>query len=139
MTDRDRGSTTLELVVLVPGLLLVIGLLVVGGRMAVAHTAVQSASSDAARSASLARSAGQAQAEAGAAAQTALAADGLQCSQTSVLVDTSGFTVPVGEPAAVTATVSCTVRLSDLVLPGLGGDRAVRASTTSPLDTYRER
>ncbi|TNM66880.1 pilus assembly protein [Streptomyces sp. NP160] len=138
-TAGDRGSLTLELVVIAPGLLLLVSLLVVGGRMAVAHNAVQSAAGDAARSASLARTGPAAQELAEQTARVALAQEGLQCSASEVHADTSGFSVPVGQPAQVTVSVACTVRLSDIAIPGLNGDRLVTAEVTSPLDRYRER
>jgi hypothetical protein len=57
-----------------------------------------------------------------------------------VTVDTTGFSVPVGEPAQVSATVTCAVRLSDLTaVPGMPGSRALTATFTSPLDPYRAR
>ena len=41
-----------------------------------------------------------------------------QCVSMTVTLDTSGFSRPVGTPASVAATVSCTVELSELSLPG---------------------
>ena len=43
-----------------------------------------------------------------------------------------------GDPS-VTAQVSCTVSLSDLIVPGLPGSRTLRGSYTSPLDPFRGR
>ena len=68
-----------------------------------------------------------------------LAAQGLQCTTTTVALDTSGFATPPGLSATVTATVSCPVRLSDLSVPGLPGTRTVSHTATSSLDTFRER
>lgn len=135
----ERGSLTLELAVLAPGLLLLLSLLIVGGRVAVAGGSVEAAARDAARTASIARGPDQAQAESTATANQSLARQGLDCSATTVDVTTAGFAVPVGQPAQVTATVSCRVDLADLALPGLPGARTVTATATSPLDTYRER
>ena len=134
----ERGSTTLELVVWAPGLLLLIGLLIVAGRVNSANAAVEQAAVDAARTASSARTAaaaGLAQAGAG----RTLAAQGLQCTTTTVALDTSGFATPPGRSATVTATVTCPVRLSDLSIPGLPGTRTVSHTATSSLDTFRER
>jgi hypothetical protein len=39
----------------------------------------------------------------------------------------------------VSATVTCTVSLSDLLVPGLPGSRTLTATFTSPLDPFRER
>ena len=44
-----------------------------------------------------------------------------------------------GEPAAVTATVQCTISLSDLALPGIPGSDGLKAEFTSHLDIYRSR
>jgi len=73
-----------------------------------------------------------------ASAQAALSQDGLDCSP-AVTVNTAGFGVPVGQPAQVSATVTCTVPLGDLIVPGMPGSRTLRAFFTSPLDPFRAR
>ena len=135
----DQGSTTLELVVWTPGLLLIIGLLIVAGRVNSANAAVEQAATDAARTASSARTAAGARELARGSAETTLAAQNLQCTTTTVIVDTAGFTTRPGQSATVTATVSCPVRLSDLTIPGLPGIQTVSHTATSSLDTFRER
>jgi hypothetical protein len=55
LTDGDRGSTVLELVVLAPGLLLFIGLVVFAGRMSLAKQSIAQAADEASRTASIAR------------------------------------------------------------------------------------
>lgn len=138
--DRDDcGSTTLELVVWAPGLLLMIGLLIMAGRVNSANAAVEQAAVDAARTASSARSAAGARDMARASAEKTLAAQGLQCTTTTVVLDTSGFGTRPGQSATVTATVTCPVRLSDLSVPGLPGTRTVSHTATSSIDTFRER
>ena len=140
LAGRDeRGSTTLELVVWAPGLLLLIGLLTVAGRVNSANAAVEQAAVDAARTASSARTAAAAAGLAQAGADRTLAAQGLQCTTTTVALDTSGFATPPGRSTTVTATVTCPVRLSDLSIPGLPGTRTVSHTATSSLDTFRER
>jgi len=135
----ERGSVSLELVVLTPGLLLVIGLLIYGGRLELAKQSIQSAASQAAREASIARTQPLANSTAAAAANRSLAEQGLDCLNATVSVDTSGFASPVGTPATITAEVTCVIRLSDLSVPGLPGSKTVTATADSPLDTYRER
>jgi Flp pilus assembly protein TadG len=135
----ERGSTTLELVAWAPGLLLLIGLLTMAGRVNSANAAVEQAAADAARTASSARSATGARDSARASAHTTLAAQGLQCTTTTVTLDTSGFGTRPGLSATVTATVTCPVRLADLAVPGLPGTRTVSHTATSSLDTFRER
>ena len=135
----DRGSTTLELVVWFPGLLLIIGLLIVAGRVNSANAAVEQAATDAARTASLARTSSAASTTARSTAAATLAAQSLQCVSTTVAVSTAGFAARPGQPATVSATVTCPVRLSDLAIPGLPGTRTVSHTATSSLDTFRER
>lgn len=135
----DRGSSSLELVVLASGFLLFVGLVIFGGRVALAGQAVIQAAEEAARTASLARTQPEAARGAAGAARATLSQQNLACTGVDVGVDTSGFARPPGVPATVAATVTCVVALSDLALPGVPGSRTVTATATSPLDTYRER
>jgi len=135
---RDDGDATLELLILAPVILALIALLVAAGRTSIAQGAVQAAARDAARQASIARTPAEAHAAALASATFALRQDSLDC-RPVVTVNTSGFAVPVGQPAHVSASVTCVVRLSDLLVPGLPGSKTLRASFTSPLDPYRSR
>ena len=135
----ERGSVSLEMVILTPGLLLVIGVLIYGGRLELAKQSVQSAASQAAREASIARTQPEANSTADAAATRSLAEQGLNCVTSSVSVNTSGFASPAGTPATITAEVTCVVNLSDLAVPGIPGSQTVTATADSPLDTYRER
>jgi len=135
---RDAGNAALELVVLAPVLLFLLGLVIAAGRTSIAQGSVAAAARDAARQASISLTPSAAQSAALSSATAALSQDGLDCSPV-VTVDTTGFGVPVGEPATVTATVTCQVRLSDLVVPGLPGSKTLTATFTSPLDPYRER
>ena len=137
-TGRQAGDAALEVVILAPVLIFLLALVIAAGRTSSADTAVAAAARDAARQASIARTPAAAQAAALTSAQAALSQDGLDCAPT-VTVDTAGFGVPVGQPAAVSADVSCTVPLSDLLLPGLPGSKTLRAAFTSPLDPFRAR
>jgi Flp pilus assembly protein TadG len=136
---RDRGSATIEAVIVAPAFLLFVGLIIGAGRVAIAHQSVEAAAAEAARTASVARTAGQARADATSSAEHTLVNQGLQCATLTVAVDTTGFSTPVGTPARVTATVVCVVRLSDLSVPGMPGTLRVEATVGSPLDTYRGR
>jgi Flp pilus assembly protein TadG len=135
----DGGSAALELVVLAPVLLGMLGLVIAAGRTSIAQGSVDAAARDAARQASISLTPAAAQAAGQASAQAALQRDGLDCAPV-VVINTAQFSsVPPGQPATVTATVSCTVSLANLALPGLPGSARLRASFTSPLDIYRSR
>ena len=135
----ERGSVAVEVAILTPGLLVLIVLAVVTGRTAIAQGAIDLAAHDGARAASLSRTAAGAQTSAHAAAEQTLAQQGLACTSLSVEVDTSQFTRPVGQPAAVRVTVTCLVSFADVALPGVPGSRQLSATFTSPLDQYRTR
>ena len=135
----DRGSASVELVVLVPALVLVLGLLVAGGRLWFARATVVEASESAARAASLARSAGEARDAGQRAGQRFLDTEGLRCAGVSVVLDVGAFGVPAGTPATVRSTVTCRVPFADLAIPGMPGSITVRSAGGAALDTYRAR
>ena len=137
--DPERGSAVIETVIGVPAFMLFVALIIFAGQVAIAHQGVQSAAADAARSASIARTQGAAQTAGDTAAATSLANQHVNCVTTAVSVDTTGFASPVGTPAKITASVTCHVNLSDIWLPGVPGTKAITATMSSPLDTYRER
>jgi Flp pilus assembly protein TadG len=135
----DRGSAAIEAAILAPPLLVLIALAIIGGRIQIAGGAIEAAAHDAARAASISRTASQAQSSAYAAAGATLGQQGLHCARLDVVVDTSGFAVPVGQPATVAVTVTCVVDFSDLVADGLPGSKTINASFVSVLDTFRTR
>jgi Flp pilus assembly protein TadG len=134
----DAGNAALELVVLAPVFLGLLGLAIAAGRTTIAQGSVDAAARDAARQASISLTPTAAQQAGQASALVALRQDGLDCAPV-VVIDTRQFAYPPGQPATVTATVSCTVSLANLALPGLPGSARLRASFTSPLDIYRSR
>ncbi|MFE5108380.1 TadE family protein [Streptomyces sp. NPDC056663] len=136
---RDRGSYAVETAVLAPVMIALLLLMVAFGRVIDADGAVDSAARAAARAASLERDAGSAQNKAQAAAARSLEGEGITCQTSSVVVDTAGYSLDIGVDANVTASIACTADLSDIGLPGLPGSKTLRASWTSPIDTFRGR
>jgi Flp pilus assembly protein TadG len=135
----ERGSAAVEAVVGVPAFVLFVGLIIFGGRTATTHSAVESAAADAARSASIARTASAAKTDAKTAAESSLANQDIRCLNVTVTIDASDFTKSVGQAGSVSATVECRLDLGDLSVPGVPGSRVIKATRTSPLDTFRER
>ena len=135
----DRGSVTLELAILTPALILLLGLIALAGRVEVAASAIEHATAAGARAASLARTVEAAQTAATQAIDRELAAQGLHCATSTVTVDAAGLTAPLGAPATVTVSASCTVTMSDLAVPGLPGSRTLTGEATSTIDRYRTR
>lgn len=137
-SHRDEGSATIEAVIIAVPLGTLISLAIIGGRIQVAGGVVEAASHDAARAASISRTAAVAQANARAAARDTLDQQGLHCASLTVAVNTAGFAVPVGEPATVSATVTCVVDFHDIV-NGIPGSRTMTSTFVSVLDTFRTR
>lgn len=129
----DAGASTAEMALLTPLLIMFLLLVVLCGRLASAQIDVDAAASSGARSGSIARSHGAAVAGAERTARDTLAARGVTCQETSVSVHTGGLR-PGG---SVSVTVSCRVRLADLVLLGVPGSRVVESTATSPVDQWR--
>ncbi|NLU77840.1 pilus assembly protein [Micromonospora sp. HNM0581] len=148
----SRGSVSIEVAVLAPAFVAMMVLGGVAGRTAVASAALEVAAHDAARAASISRDTATARQEAEEAARRQLDWRGVSCSGTPQVtfrgsVDGRAatfdrvFASAVGQNAAVTVEVACTVSYSDIRLPALtmpDGQR-VTASFTSPLDRYRSR
>jgi TadE-like protein len=132
---RDqRGSLALELVVLTPVLVLTLWCLgVLSLRASVAHAQVDSAARDAARAGSIARSPAGARLAAAETAASSLQQARRTCQAIQVKTGTERF-----EPGGlVEVTVTCTVRLRDLGLPFVPGQRTTSASYTAPIDIHR--
>jgi len=135
----DAGSVTLELAILTPAVLVLLGLVILAGRIQVADQAVDHAAQTAARAATLARDPATARTRALEAATRELTTGDLHCTNVHLTLDTTGFAVPVGQAAQVTATVTCTLNVSGLGVLGVAATRVVTASAASALDTYRTR
>ncbi|MFE9976202.1 TadE/TadG family type IV pilus assembly protein [Streptomyces hirsutus] len=135
----DEGSAAIEAAIILPSLIMFLCLAIAGGRLVTSGAKIDSAAEDAAREASIHRTAASAQGAAQAAAADSLNDQGITCASTSVRIDTGGLSVPVGQVGTVTATVTCTVNLSDLLLPGVPGARTLTSTATSVVDQYRQR
>ena len=125
----ERGTMSVEMIVLVPVLLLIVMIAVAGGRLVSAEGMVGAASRDAARAASMERSVGAARL----AANESLAAADTADADCAATVNSADF----GRGGTVSVTVSCRVDLADLGLVFLPGSTTVSAQSTAPVDTWR--
>ncbi|MGW9026875.1 TadE/TadG family type IV pilus assembly protein [Streptomyces sp. NPDC055722] len=135
----DEGSAAVEAAIILPSLIMFLCLAIAGGRLVTSGAKIDAAAEDAAREASIHRTAAAAQDAAHAAASQSLDDQGIKCASITVSVNTGGLNVPVGQVGTVTATVRCTVNLSDLLLPGVPGARTLTSTATSVVDQYRQR
>lgn len=131
--SRDRGSASLELVLLTPVLLVLLLLVVMGGRYGQARADVDSAARDAARAGSLARSPAAAGTAAQDAAQRRLADRDVVCTDLEVTLDGTAFRAG----GQVVATVRCEVRLADLAGLGIPSTMSFESTFSEPVDVFR--
>lgn len=136
---REEGSTAAEFVLFAPFILAFVLVVIAFGRIALTELSIKSATGAAAREASLSSTSEQAQIGAREMAETALANAGVSCTSLTVVIDSSGINAPLGVVGTVSATVTCTLDLSDIALPGLPGTRVVTVTERSPVDPYKER
>jgi Flp pilus assembly protein TadG len=131
----ERGSMTVELVLLTPLLFALLAFLVGLGRAADARGRLVGAVRDAARAASLTTNPTAAAQTAQDTALANLTGADLECRQPQVSTDTRRFTAG----GQVSVTVRCTLDLSALVVSGLPGRTSLVATATAPLDRYSSR
>ncbi|MGN5392522.1 TadE/TadG family type IV pilus assembly protein [Streptomyces sp. JL7001] len=136
---EDRGSEAIATAIVAPLLLMLLCTAIAGGRIVTSGSKVDAAAEDAARAASISRTHAGAESEASEAAARSLNDQGIRCASTSTHVDASGLAVPLGQVGTVTVTISCTVPLSDLLLPGMPGSKTMTSTFTSVVDAYRSR
>ena len=137
--EHERGSATLELVIVAPFMILILAAIIAAGRIGLAQQAIQTVAYDAARAASISRDAGSARSAAQQVAALSMASNHLNCSTSNVNISTAGFSSAVGTKAVVDATILCTVKLSDIALPGIPGAFTITREATSAIDQFRER
>ena len=131
--ERERGSVSVELVLVTP---VVVGLMlfVVGlGRLAGAKGEVDAAARDAARAAANERSAPAARQAGIDAASATLRDRGVECRNLTIVVNDAQFRAD----GFVTATVTCGVDLHDLTAIGFPGSKSLSSEFTAPVDRYR--
>lgn len=134
----ERGSASLELVVVVPAVVLVIALLTAGWRLWSVRSQVREAAAAGARAASLAHSRAEAEQAAAAAVHADLATMRSTCTDPAIGIDASAFAVPAGRDGDVGVDVSCRVPFTDLMIP-MPGSLTASGRAGSRLDSYRER
>lgn len=127
----DRGSTSVELVLLAPVLMVLALFVVLAGRSGEALRQVQHAADHGARAASQASSARRDDVGHAAAASD-LAAAGRSCVDQTIGVEKT----KIGRLDAVKVTVSCRVKHAGLQLLGMS-DRRVQAESVEVIDVYR--
>jgi Flp pilus assembly protein TadG len=133
----ERGSISVELVVLAPGLALLLLLIAAGARVVEVQGHIDGAARDAARAATIARSYTQAVQAAEQAAQADLGSTSL-CAPRTVGVQVAGYpAVPLAVTAGtVTVTVTCAVNMSPFTALGFGLTRRFTGQAVAPLDPF---
>ena len=133
--DGDRGSMSLEMVLVTPLFVAFLLFLAGAGRMVDAKSQVDGAARDAVRSASIARSAPAAQRLAADTAAAGLTGTDWCSGGPSVRTDVSDW----GPGGRVGVTITCDVDLGDLSFIGLPGTKRLQGHAIAPIDTFSYR
>jgi Flp pilus assembly protein TadG len=129
----ERGSLSLELVILTPILILLMMFLVGLGRLVEAQGQVDGAARDAARAASIAQDYGTAEQNAQQAADSDLTGSASCTATPDVQFDGDTDLAPGG---VVNVAIRCNVNLSFLSLLGIGASKTIVGHASAPIDTY---
>jgi len=136
---NQRGAVSIEAALLVPALVLLAALATAGWRVWWASAQVQAAAEAAARVASQSVLVSDARAR----VQTVVASDlktaGVHSKNTVLSHDLSAVTLPTGVAGTIRVSVTCTVGLGDLLVPGLPGAISVTGAATEAIDVFRSR
>ncbi|MCX4554240.1 hypothetical protein [Streptomyces sp. NBC_01500] len=132
----DRGSYTLEAALCLAVLIPVLGWIAAYGLAGLGDGTASNAAAAAARAASISADPGTAQSAGEQAAADSLAQAQRTCRSSSISINTSRFPSRAGEAGAVSVTVTCTVSMADLAIPGLPGSKTLRATRHSAVDRY---
>ncbi|BDY01261.1 MAG: pilus assembly protein [Cutibacterium avidum] len=133
----QRGAVAVEAALILPSLLMIAAMTTGGWRLSEVRADAQSAAEVAARAGSVASTVGEGHAVGQRVAMTELA--GTRCSDPAIIIDSSALALPVGSTGVTSARVRCTVRLSDLLVPGMPGALHVESTAHSTVDSHRER
>ncbi|MFG2089307.1 MULTISPECIES: TadE family protein [unclassified Spirillospora] len=135
MKIADRGSMSLEMVLVTPLFVAFLLFLAGAGRMVDAKSQVDGAARDAVRAASIARSAPAAQRLAAETAAAGLTGTEWCSGGPIVQTDVSDW----GPGGRVGVTISCDVDLGDLSFIGLPGSKRLQGEAIAPIDTFTYR
>ena len=127
----ERGSMSVEVVLMVPILVMFTLLVLAGGRYVAVRADIDAAARDAARAASFERS----ESAARAAAYDAAVASDVNDSFSSCEV--AGINGSFQAGGVIDVTVRCRVSNTGLGLIGLNGSRDFEATSSAPIDEYR--
>ena len=131
----ERGSISVELVVLAPALALLLLLIAAGARVVEVQGHIDGAARDAARAASVARSYTQAVQAAQQAALADLGPTSL-CAPRTVAIGVAGYRAVPLTGGAVTVTVTCAVNMSPFTALGFGLSKRFTGQAMAPLDPF---
>ena len=137
-TDH-RGAVSVEAALLVPVLVLIAALATAGWRIWWASAQVQSAAEAGARVASQTINVRTAQSRVDAVVTADLRTAGVHCQPMVLRDDLAAVALPAGVAGTVWVSVSCTVELRDLLVPGLPGSVTVTGQATEAIDMFRSR
>ena len=136
---RTRGSLSIEAVLIIPAFLLFLALLAALGRTTMVSQDVHAAAVSATRVAAQYSTSRTGETAAREVIRTHLKDNRTSCRTLDVTLNTAALDLAVGSGGTIVVTVTCTVGLSDLAVPGLPGEVRITESFSTLVDPYRRR
>jgi len=127
---------SIEAVLIIPAFLVFLALIVAIGRTAAVREDLHSSVVAGARIASLQTSSAAGEVEARAAIENHLREEGVACVSIDISINSYALDLPPGQSGEVSATITCTVPLADLSVPGLPGQIHLSETFSTPIDPY---
>jgi len=136
MMSKQRGSMSIEAVLIIPAFLIFLALIAAIGRTAAVREDLHASVVAGARIASLQTSSQAGESAARTAIESHLSDEGVDCTYIDISINSYAMDLPPGQSGEVTATITCTVPLSDLSVPGLPGQIQLSDTFSTPIDPY---
>ena len=127
---------SIEAVLIIPAFLVFLALIAAIGRTAAVREDLHASVVDGARIASLATTSAEGESSARTAVENHLSEERVDCIYIDISINSYAVDLPPGQPGEVSATVTCTVPLSDLAVPGLPGQIRLTETFSTPIDPY---
>jgi len=129
---------SIEAVLIVPAFLIFLALIAAIGRTAAVREDLHASVVAGARIASLAPSSQSGESSARTAMENQLKQDGVTCIDIDISINSYAVDLSPGQPGEVSASVTCTVPLADLAVPGLPGQIRLTETFSTPIDPYTQ-
>jgi hypothetical protein len=127
---------SMEAILIIPAFLLFLALIAAIGRTALIRDDLQAAAVSSSRGVSLQSTAQKGEQVGRQVVHEHLLSTHYSCQRLIIEIDATALNLPAGRHGEVSVTLTCSVPLGDLGVPGLPGFVTLKESFTTPIDPY---